>query len=123
MWKLLWIAIGGAVGTLARYETGTALARFSARFPFGTLAVNLIGCFIMGYLQGLFLDRVIKPELRLALLVGFLGGYTTFSSFGWETTAFLHDGQYARAAMNFLANNVIGIGLVLVGYALARARA
>lgn len=115
---ILLIALGGAVGTLARYGTGTLLAAPSARagFPFGTLAVNLIGCFIMGLLQAFFVDRLVQPQYRLALLVGFLGGYTTFSSYGWETTAFLQNGQWAMAALNIGANNVIGIPLVILGY-------
>lgn len=126
MYKLqliLLIALGGAVGTLARYGTGTLLAAPSARagFPFGTLAVNLVGCFIMGLLQGYFVDRLVQPQYRLALLVGFLGGYTTFSSYGWETTAFLQDGQWRMAALNIGANNIIGIPLVILGYFIGRA--
>jgi CrcB protein len=121
--KLLLIAMGGAAGTLARYGTGSLLAVPTVRagFPFGTLAVNLAGCFVMGLLQGFFLDRLVQPQYRQALLVGFLGGYTTFSSYGWETTAFLQDGQWARAAMNIGANNLLGIPLVIVGYFLGRA--
>lgn len=121
--KLLLIALAGAVGTLARYGTGALLAEPSSRtgFPFGTLAVNLAGCFVMGLLQGYFIQRLVAPEYRQALLVGFLGGYTTFSSYGWETTAFLRDGQWAMAALNIGANNVIGIPLVIVGYVLGRA--
>ena len=123
MLKLLLIAAGGAAGTLARYGTSTALARVTERvgFPLGTLAVNLIGCFLFGYLNGLFLERlVVRPEYRLMLLVGVLGGYTTFSTFGWETAALLRDGQYVRAAVNLLASNVLGITLVVVGYGLGR---
>jgi fluoride exporter len=123
MLKLLLIAVGGAVGTLARYGTSTALVRVTERtgFPLGTLAINLLGCLLIGYLNGLFLERlVVRPELRLALLVGVLGGYTTFSTFGWETTSLLRDGQYARAAANLLLSNGLGIVLVVVGYGLGR---
>jgi CrcB protein len=89
-------------------------------FPFGTLAVNLVGCFIMGLLQGIFLDRLVAQQYRQALLIGVLGGYTTFSSYGWETTAFLRDSQWMMAAINIGASNVIGIPLVIVGYLLGR---
>jgi CrcB protein len=121
--KLVLIAAGGAVGTLARYGTSSALIRVTERvgFPFGTLAVNLVGCFLIGYLNGLFLERLtVRPEYRLMLIVGFLGGYTTFSSFGWETASLLRDQQYARATVNLLVSNVLGIALVVLGYGLGR---
>jgi CrcB protein len=120
VYKLLLIALGGAAGTLARYGTGTLLAvpTERAEFPFGTLAVNLVGCLAMGVLQGYFAERLVPVAYRQALLVGFLGGYTTFSSFGWETSAFLRGGQWGFAFLNLAANNVIGIALVLGGYLL-----
>lgn len=123
MFKLLLIALAGAAGTLARYGTGTALANLSGRwlFPFGTLAVNLLGCFLIGLFQGLFLERAaIRSEYQVAILGGFLGGYTTFSSFAWETSGFIDDGQWGRAMMNIILNNVLGIILVLVGFRLSK---
>jgi len=122
MYKHLLIALGGALGTLARYGTGAVLALPTQRvgFPFGTLAVNLVGCFIMGLLQGIFLDRLVAQQYRQALLIGVLGGYTTFSSYGWETTAFLRDSQWMMAAINIGVSNVIGIPLVIGGYLLGR---
>jgi CrcB protein len=123
MFKLLLIALGGAIGTLARYGTGAVLAIPTGRseFPLGTLAVNLLGCLVMGLLQGVFSERVVPQQYRQALLVGVLGGYTTFSSFGWDTTAFLNNRQWGLAALNIAANNAIGIPLVLAGYFLGRA--
>jgi CrcB protein len=120
--KWLLIALGGAVGSVARYGTGTLLVRVTERtlFPWGTLAVNLIGCLIIGYLNGLLDDRLIRPEYRFLAVIGFLGGYTTFSSFGWEAAAMLRQKDYAAAAAYILANNVIGIALVVVGYAASR---
>jgi fluoride exporter len=120
--NLLLIAIGGAVGSAARYATGTLLLRPTERaaFPFGTLVVNVVGCLLIGYLQGLISDGLLRAEYRFLLVIGFLGGYTTFSTFGWETAAFLRDGQYARAAAYVLGNNVGGVLLVVVGYALSR---
>ena len=123
MLKIFLIALAGAAGTLARYGTSTVLIRATERsgFPLGTLAVNLIGCFLIGYLNGLFLERLlVRPEYRLMLLVGFLGGFTTFSTFGWETTAMLREGQYARAAFNLLVSNGVGVVLVVLGYGLGR---
>lgn len=123
MMKLLLIAAGGGLGTLARYGTATVLLPLidRHRFPFGTLAVNLLGCLLIGWLQGMYLDRAwIRPEYHLAIVVGFLGGYTTFSSFGWETFGFLNDGEYFRATLNLLLNNVLGVLLVFAGYTISK---
>ena len=122
MEKWFLIAIGGAVGSVARYGTYSLLVRATDRtqFPWGTLAANLVDCLLIGYLNGLLSDRLIRPEYRFLAVVGFLGGYTTFSTFGWETAAYLRDGQYARATAYVLANNVLGVSLVVVGYALSR---
>ncbi len=117
------IAVGGAAGTLARYGVSLACARAGERlnFPLATLAVNLLGCFLIGLLNGLFLDRLsVRPDVRAALVVGFLGGFTTFSSFGWESFNLLKDRETFRFAANFLANNVAGVTLVVLGYTLAR---
>lgn len=119
MYKILLIGIAGAVGTLARYGTQSAMAPLSERFPYGTLTANLLGCLLIGLLQALFADRMlIRPEYRVAILVGFLGGYTTFSTFGWETAALLQDSQNLRAAVNVLLSNVAGIFMVMAGYAI-----
>ena len=120
--KWLLIGLGGAFGSMARYGTGSLLLRLTERtlFPWGTLAVNLLGCLLIGYLNGLLDDRLIRPEYRFLAVVGFLGGYTTFSTFGWETAAFLRERQFAAAAVYVLANNVLGVLLVVVGYALSR---
>jgi len=122
MINLLLIALGGAVGSVARYGTGTLLLRLTERtlFPWGTLAVNLVGCLIVGYLNGLLADRLIRPEYRFLLVIGFLGGYTTFSTFGWEAAAFLRDAQYVRATAYLLANNFLGLVLVVIGYRLSQ---
>src|SRR5688572_6546639 len=124
MLHVLLIAAGGAAGTLARYGTSVALARTGQRsgFPLGTLTVNLLGCLLIGYLNGLFLDRAsVRPEYRAMLFVGFLGGYTTFSTFGWEVAAMLRDQQYGRAIAYLAVSNVVGVLLVVGGYAWARA--
>jgi CrcB protein len=117
------IALGGAAGTLARYGVSIACARSAQRwnFPIGTLAVNLLGCFLIGLLNGLFVDRVtVRPEVRLALVVGFLGGFTTFSSYAWETAALLEKRDAFRVAANLLASNLAGVLLAVAGYAIGR---
>jgi fluoride exporter len=123
LYKLLLIAVGGAIGTLARYATGTLLSPLMEKtlFPFGTMAVNLIGCFVIGVMNGYFEPRITIPqEYRLMILVGFLGGFTTFSSFGYETAALLRDKEYLYAGYNILVNNVVGIALAILGYAITR---
>ena len=121
--KLLLIALGGAAGTLARYGVSLACERCSTRLnvPLGTLAVNLLGCFAIGLLNGLFLARVaVRPDVRAMLIIGFLGGFTTFSSFGWETATLFRERVAARAVAYVVASNVAGVLLVFAGYALGR---
>jgi fluoride exporter len=121
MLNLLLLALGGTAGTLARYGTSVSLMRFSTRaaFPFGTLAVNLIGCLLIGYLHGAFAQRAgVRPEYQLLLITGFLGGFTTFSAFGWETATMLNSGAYGRAALYLAISNGLGVALVLAGHAI-----
>jgi CrcB protein len=93
--RLALIAIFGAAGTLARYGLqGVVQIRTASAFPYGTLLVNLTGCFLLGLIGQFTLNRmVISPDWRVAIAVGFFGGYTTFSSFGWETAKMLEDGE------------------------------
>lgn len=120
---ILLIALAGAAGTLARYGVSLACMRSTDRwnFPVGTVAVNLLGCFLIGLLNGLFLDRVsVRPEVRAALIVGFLGGFTTFSSFAWESAALLERRETFRLVANVFVSNLAGILLVIAGYAISR---
>jgi CrcB protein len=121
MYRLALVAAGGAAGSVARYlVSGWMRDLFGHQFPYGTLTVNLVGCLVIGWLMGLSLGgRSSMPEdLRLMLVIGVLGGFTTFSSFGWETIQFVNDSQWLRASMNILLNNVLGLGLALAGYRL-----
>ena len=122
MFKLLLIALGGAAGTLARYGTATALRGMTERagFPVGTLAINLLGCFLIGCLFALFTGRTgLRVEYQQMMLVGFLGGFTTFSTFGLETFELIRARQYAMVAAYVLLSNVVGVALVALGYRLA----
>ena len=95
----LYIALGGAVGSLLRYVVGGAVQRMSdSGFPVGTMFVNVSGCFIIGILVRQFLNMQLSPELRALLIVGFCGGFTTFSTFSAETLGLIEGGEYGRAA-------------------------
>lgn len=123
MEKILYIALGAAAGANARYLVSIwAADRFGAAFPVGTLVVNVTGSVILGFLYALVGSRLeISPELRLLAAVGFLGSYTTFSSYGVETLTLLQSGGVWAAAANILGNNVLGLGGAALGYYLGRA--
>jgi CrcB protein len=117
--RLFLIAIFGAIGTLARYGLQGAV-QTTAGFPYGTLLVNLSGCFFLGLIGQFTMNRmVISPELRVALAVGFFGGFTTFSSFGWETAKMLEEGAWARASAYVGASVFAGLLLTVAGIRLA----
>ena len=115
--KLLLIAMFGAIGTLARYGLqGAIQVRSGSTFPWGTLLINLTGCFFLGLIGQYTLNRmVISPEWRIAIAVGFFGGYTTFSSFGWETAKMMESGEWLRATTYVAASVVIGLLLSAAG--------
>jgi CrcB protein len=121
MTKLLFIALGGAAGSVARYLVAVQGQRLSqSMFPVGTLTVNVLGCLLIGLLGTLFAGPVIvREEYRFALLVGFLGGFTTFSTFGLETFSLVSDREWWLASLNVLGSNVLGLGAVWVGNRLA----
>lgn len=121
---LLLVGAGGFVGSTLRYALGGVVHRLVpfASFPWGTLTVNLAGCLAIGLLAGADESRsVLGPETRLFLLIGLLGGFTTFSTFGIETLSLLHD-RRLLAACGYVGGNVVaGIGAVWLGYTLTRA--
>jgi len=120
---VIWyIAFGGAVGSVGRVLLGAAIQqRLATTFPLGTLAVNLSGSLLLGFLLRLSLStQAISPEVRLMLAAGFCGGYTTFSAFSYETAVLLEDGEYRRALL-YVAMSVAGAVVgTFVGFALAR---
>jgi fluoride exporter len=119
--RVLLIAIFGAVGTLTRYGLqGAVQVRTGGAFPYGTLLINLTGCFLLGLLGQFTMNRmIISPDWRVAMTVGFFGGYTTFSSFGWETAKMLEDGEWLRATTYVTASVVVGLFLSVAGIRLA----
>ena len=122
MGKLILIGLAGFIGTLSRYWlSGVVARRYGETFPMGTLLVNLVGCFLVGLLFYLLQERfLVNQTVRTVILIGFLGGFTTFSSFGLQTFTLLQDGEFGLAALNILGANVIGLVLVWAGYTLAR---
>lgn len=114
--KLLLVFIGGGIGAATRYGTTLLAGRlFGAGFPWGTLIVNLAGCFLIGVVLALAeKTNLVEPSTRLFFVTGFLGGLTTFSSFALETFVAHRSSSFAALA-NIAANNVLGLGLVAFG--------
>ena len=120
--KYLLILLGGGAGSLARYLAGSAIARsLGARLPIaGTMAVNVTGCFLIGLIMTLLTERQPHPYWRLVLVVGFLGGYTTFSSFEWETYSAVRGGGFWIGLANIVGSVALGYAAVWLGALLAR---
>lgn len=123
--KILLVMVGGSVGALSRYGVSLlAVKLFGIKFPWGTLIVNLSGCFLIGLAFALA-DRglsIMNPSIRLFFVTGYLGALTTFSTYGLETVNSMREGTYIVAVANFLANNVIGAALVFLGILVGRLR-
>lgn len=110
MTKWLYLFLGGGVGTIARYVlSGWIYAGLGSRFPLGTLAVNLLGCFLIGFFAVILEEKsLLSPELRILIMVGFIGGFTTFSTFIFETANLVRDGQSFSAFVNVILSVCIG---------------
>ena len=120
--RLIFVGLGGFVGTAARYWlSGVIAKRYGETFPFGTLAVNAVGCFLIGLLFYFFYDRALtSPTSRTVIFIGLLGGFTTFSSYGLQTFTLLRDGEVFLALVNIAASNILCLLLVWLGYSLAK---
>lgn len=123
MYKVFLVMIGGSLGALSRYAVALLAVRlFGTRFPFGTLIVNLAGCFLVGLAFSLSgrNSSLMNPSIRLFFVTGYLGALTTFSTFALETVNTIRMGSILAAFPNFLLNNVLGVGLVFLGMWMGR---
>jgi len=120
--RIVWVMIGGGIGASCRYGVSLAAVKiFGSRFPWGTLAVNLSGCFLIGVSFALAeRTSLMGPSVRLFFVTGFLGGLTTFSTYALETVNAIKPATFSIAAINFFTNNVLGFGLVIAGMWLIR---
>ena len=120
MTRLVLVCAGGAVGSGLRYLTGMlAVHWLGAGFPYGTLAVNLVGAFLIGFLQQ-FAGGLIPEETRLLLVVGMLGGLTTYSAFAYETVRLMSLAEWAKAWANVTVTTVLSLALCWLGMAVGR---
>ncbi len=122
MLKLLAVAVGGSIGATTRYVVSTwAAERFGTGFPYGTLIVNVVGCFIIGIFMVATTEKfIINPYWRLIVTVGFVGGLTTFSSFSYETFQLMEDSSLTLVMYNVLSNLVFGFVATWLGMATMR---
>jgi CrcB protein len=120
--RYLLVVIGGGTGALARYVAASAImTRFGGKFPLGTLVINVTGSFLIGFLMTILTERFkLDPNWRLLLVVGFLGGYTTFSSFEWETYSSVRDGGLWTGMLNVVSSVMLGYVAVTLGSVLAQ---
>ena len=123
--QYLYVFLGGGLGAVCRYLATTAIGvRFGMMFPFGTLFVNTLGSFLIALIMGFLLtmakaNNLLSEPLRLLLTVGFLGGFTTFSSFSMETLTLLRSGSIVLAISNIAANVMLGLIAAILGLCLA----
>jgi len=122
MQRILLIGFAGLAGTLGRYfMSGLVARRFGETFPVGTIIINVIGCFLAGLLFYVLQERSLVSEtVRLAIMVGFLGGFTTFSAYGLQTFTLFRDGEVLLAFLNLAISNVLGLFMVWLGFVAAR---
>lgn len=121
MKSILLIALAGGVGSLARYGVSNFVQKLAGKsFPLGTLTVNLLGCFLFGLVVALAEVKRIPPEAKLVLLAGFMGAFTTFSTFGFESMELLDNQQWLKAGVNIAAQVLLGVACVFAGMRLGK---
>lgn len=123
MTKILWLALGGAAGTLARVGLSALVQHLGGvRFPWGTLSVNLLGCLLFGLVWAVTEDRArFGPEVRMFVLAGFMGAFTTFSTYIFDTGELVRTAHLGAAVANVALQNVLGLLCLFAGFALGRA--
>lgn len=123
MQKVLWIALAGALGTVSRYALGSMVQRIAGgSLPWGTWAVNIVGCFLFGLVVSLADKRfMLTPEARLIILTGFMGAFTTFSTFIFESGGMLSEAQWLPMIGNMAGQIIIGMGFLFIGLGLGLA--
>ena len=121
MANVLLVALGGAFGAMLRYLLSGAVNRyFESSFPAGTLGVNLAGCLAVGLLWEPLANTALSPHVRTFFLIGVLGAFTTFSTYGIESVNLMRAGELRLALLNLLLSNVLGIACVLLGLGISR---
>lgn len=123
MLKLLLVGSGGFLGSISRYVLSGAVYRIlgNPNFPWGTLVVNVVGCLLIGFLGGLAESRqMFTQEARLLIFIGFLGGFTTFSTFGYEVMSFARHGEMLSSLWNVLLHVALGLSAAWLGYHLSK---
>lgn len=122
MQKILWLAAAGALGTVARAGLATLVQRgLGLKFPWGTLTVNVLGCFLFGLVWAITEGRArMSPEVRFVLLVGFMGAFSTFSSYAFDTGMLAQESRLGAALGNVLLQNAVGILFLLAGLSLGK---
>jgi len=121
--QLLWVGVGGFLGSVGRFVVAGFFNRLSPAlaFPIGTLAVNILGCFLIGLLHGLAESRnILGTDIRIFLFIGVLGGFTTYSTFGFESLALLKDGEFFKTSANIMLHVIVGLSAVWIGDTLGR---
>jgi CrcB protein len=120
--RVLLVFAAGGLGAISRYGLSTLIGRGTdGPFPWGILATNAIGCLIFGLVYSLIEDRgYLSPDVRVIILVGFAGAFTTFSTFAFDTTQLARSGDWLFAVGNVVLNNALGIGMVAAGFGLAK---
>ncbi len=122
MIEMLLVAVAGAMGALSRFAVSSwTRTLWGESFPYGTLAVNVLGCLFLGLIMtSSLLDNLMSLEFRMALTIGFLGAFTTFSTFGYETMRYVESGDWTTAALNITANVMLGLIATFAGIWLGR---
>jgi fluoride exporter len=121
MKEIWWVGLGGFVGANARYLLGGWIAtRFGTTFPYGTFVINITGSFVIGMIMGALDSHLLSPTIRLAVAIGFVGAYTTFSTFTYETIRLLEDGSIMLATANVFGSVLVGLLATIAGLTAGR---